>query len=216
MADEHNPFLFPGKLEIYCGPMKCGKTRAMLERVDKLPYANVPFVFFKPTTDTRDMLVHSRFGDINYDCLFVNGQKPEEIIKKIDGMKFIKGVVLIDEAQFFPNSIVDVIDFLTFNRYNVIAGGLDLDFRGEPFGQMPFLLSKADEVVKLYGVCEHVSLKGKKCSSRATRTQRLIDGLPAEYGAPIVSIEGKNSREIYQCRCLEHHIVPGKKQHINI
>lgn len=83
---------------------------------------------------------------------------------------------------------------------NVVVSGLDLDFRGEPFGSMPVLLSLADEVHKLNGVCDY-----EGCSNPATRTQRLVNGFPASYNAPIILVG--DAKEGYQCRCLQHHEV---------
>jgi thymidine kinase len=83
----------------------------------------------------------------------------------------------------------------------VLVAGLDLDFRGEPFGLMPELMSRADAISKLTAVC---SLCGEP---NATRTQRLVGGLPAEYGAPLIAV---GAADLYEARCREHHIVPGK------
>lgn len=199
-----NEFFKEGRLEVYCGPMKCGKSREMLARVDRFPYVGAPFLFFKPSTDTRDSVVKSRFAKIQFECEFVNSGKPKEILDALGRKDFNHGVVLIDEAQFFGRKIVDVVNLLVLRKYHVILGGLDLDFRGKPFGPMPFLLARADEVHKLVGVCEY-----DKCNMPATRTQRLIGGKPAHYDSPIVSVEGKEN-EVYQCRCLQHHVVLGR------
>jgi thymidine kinase len=84
-----------------------------------------------------------------------------------------------------------------------------LDFRGEPFGPMPYLMARADIVKKLKGVCEYTH--GKiRCQNLSTRTQRLIDGKPANYDAPIILVEG-SGKETYETRCLEHHFIPKDK-----
>ena len=86
---------------------------------------------------------------------------------------------------------------------NVIMAGLDLDFRGEPFGQMSYLLTIADFVQKCTGICDYDG-----CKAVATRTQRLVNGRPASYYSPIILIG--DQKEGYQCRCLKHHKVPDK------
>jgi thymidine kinase len=80
----------------------------------------------------------------------------------------------------------------------VIVAGLDMDFRGEPFGQMPFLLAKAEMVDKLSAIC-------MECGESAFRTQRLVDGKPAHYDDPVVIV---GASELYEARCRAHHFVP--------
>lgn len=197
--DSRHPFR-PGVLEVYCGPMKSGKTRELINRVDKLEYLSERFVFIKPSIDTRNEKVHSRFlnGSKELDCQFVKPEESGKIIQVANGYE----VVAIDEAQFFPPDLVAVVDEMLRNRKNVIIGGLDLDFRGEGFGPMPLLLARADYVEKLTAVCEY-----RKCNSPATRTQRLIGGGPAHYNSPIILVEG-SGLETYEARCLSHHFVP--------
>ena len=86
-------------------------------------------------------------------------------------------------------------------EHQMIVAGLDLDFRGEPFGPMPALLCRADEVQKLHAIC-------MVCGEEATRTQRLVNGTPAHYDDPIIQV---GAAESYEARCREHHIVPGRK-----
>lgn len=193
-----------GVLEVFCGPMKCGKTRELIHRVDKFPYIEAGFRFIKPTIDTRDKNITSRFlgQKFTYECDPVDPKNPEEILNYINGEH---DLVAIDEAQFFSGGLVQVVEHLLQQDKNVVIGGLELDFRGEPFGPMPYLLTIADEVTKLTAVCEYNS-----CKSLANRTQRLINGEPAHYTAPLVSIEGSTQEESYQARCLKHHEVPGK------
>lgn len=197
------PLIKPGVLEVYCGPMKSGKTKEIINRIDKLRFMkDSDFIFIKPLLDTRDSMIKTRFGDLSYECAFVEENNPDEIIRRVEDKHKL---VIIDEAQFFGVGIIQVIEKLLLSGRNIIVGGLDLDFRGEPFGQMPHLLSMAQEVYKLSAICEF-----KNCNSLANRTQRLIDKKPAEYNSPIVLIEGSGD-ETYEPRCLTHHFVPGKK-----
>ncbi|MGV8142925.1 MAG: thymidine kinase [Candidatus Pacearchaeota archaeon] len=200
-----HPFM-PGFLEVYCGPMKSGKTRELLHRVDKLDYLPNRATFFKPSTDTRDTKIHSRYlnGDKSIPCIIVGSKDSYSIVSQVEGID----VVVIDEAQFFDSGLIRTVEELVRARKNVIIGGLDLDFRGEPFGPMPQILARANVVTKLTAVCEYID--GNRCDRLASRSQRLIDGVPERYEANTVAVEdtSPNSRETYEARCLEHHFVP--------
>ncbi|MCJ7688413.1 MAG: thymidine kinase, partial [Clostridiaceae bacterium] len=107
-------------------------------------------------------------------------------------------VVAIDEVQFFDLGINDIITTLADSNKRVICAGLDMDFRGVPFGPIPALLATAEFVDKIQAICV-------VCGNPATRTQRLINGKPARYEDPIVLI---GATESYEARCRKCHIVP--------
>jgi thymidine kinase len=107
-------------------------------------------------------------------------------------------VVGIDEAQFFDPEIVVVAQELADRGLRVVVAGLDLDFRGEPFGPMPVLMTKAERVDKLHAIC-------MVCGEEASRTQRLVNGKPARYDDPVVIV---GAAELYEARCRLHHEVP--------
>ena len=198
----HNPNIKKGILEMYCGPMRCGKTKSMLDRVEPLNFmSGLEYIFIKPNVDTRDTVVKSNNG-MECPCNFVDEKDPYEILSLVEDKHHI---IAIDEIQLFYKGIGEVITALLLKGKNVLGGGLDLDFRGEPFGEMPYLLSIANEVHKLTAVCQY-----QGCNMAATKTQRLINEQPAQYHSPILSIEGENMNETYEPRCLEHHIVPGR------
>lgn len=199
MPAPYHPFVKPGVLEIFSGPMKSGKSLALLHRVEKLKYMKgEKFLVFKPKLDTRDLVMRSRFGSLSHECIFVNEHIPEEIFSYVENDT---SLVAIDEIHFFGSKIVPVVLELLKQNKNVVVAGLDTDFRGEPFGSMPILLSLADEVHKLNGICDYPS-----CRAPASRTQRLVNGVPADYHSPIILVGDVN--EGYQCRCLQHHEVP--------
>ena len=106
-------------------------------------------------------------------------------------------MVAVEEAQFFDEGIVDACRSLADSGYQVIVAGLDMDFRGRPFGPMPSLLAEADEVVKLRAICAI-------CGRDASRSQRLIDGKPAPASAPTILV---GAQETYEARCRQHHEV---------
>ena len=107
-------------------------------------------------------------------------------------------VIAIDEVQFFDWTIADVCQQLADGGKRVILAGLDMDFRGEPFGPMPLLMAQAESVDKLQAICV-------VCGAPASRTQRLIDGEPARYDEPVVVV---GAAELYEARCRRHHDVP--------
>ncbi|MGQ0419722.1 thymidine kinase, partial [Bacillus sp. HC-Mk] len=110
-------------------------------------------------------------------------------------------VIAIDEVQFFDGDIVEVVQVLANRGYRVIVAGLDQDFRGLPFGQVPQLMAIAEHVTKLQAVCS-------VCGSPASRTQRLIDGEPAAFDDPIILV---GASESYEPRCRHCHAVPANK-----
>jgi len=107
-------------------------------------------------------------------------------------------VVAVDEVQFLDDGIVDVLTLLADRGMRVIVAGIDMDFRGEPFGPMGHVLAIAEMVDKLHAICVC-------CGNPATRNQRLVDGEPAPYEAPTIQVGGAES---YEARCRLCHEVP--------
>jgi len=186
----------PGTIEVICGSMFCGKTEELIRRLRRAIIAKNQVQVFKPIIDNRYVVerVHSHAG-IEIDAAPISDIT--EIYHLLDSKTSVIG---IDEAQFFSDDIVHVVDDLSEKGIRVVLAGLDMDFRGEPFGMMPILMSKAEKVDKLYAIC-------MVCGEPATRTQRLVDGKPANYHDPIVIF---GASEMYEARCRKHHIVPGK------
>lgn len=204
MPNSNSPLIVPGSFEIYVGCVQSGKSRKLIERLDQLRYVpNCQFLAFKPKIDTRDKGIKSRFGSLSLDCINIDESNPDEIL---DHLKLGIDVLAIDEISLFGPGIERVVEYSMINRYHVIAAGLDTDFRGEPFNQMPHLLSIATDVTKMGGVC--------RCGKVATRTQRLIDGKPAHYDSPLILIDGAGAD--YECRCINCHEVPGKPKIMNL
>lgn len=185
-----------GRIEVICGSMFCGKTEELIRRVRRAIIAKQKIKVFKPSLDDRYGIerITSHTGQ---SVAAVPVADSSEILRYANGSAT---VVAIDEAQFFDAGIVDVVLELV-DRYNirVIMAGLDLDFRGEPFGAMPQLLCIAEEVVKLHAICV-------VCGENASRTQRLVNGQPASYHDPTILV---GAQEAYEARCRLHHDVPG-------
>ena len=180
-----------GQVEVICGSMFSGKTEELIRRARRAVIAQQTIQVFKPALDDRYgiQLVSSHTGQ-NIEAEPVNS--PQEILHRLaDGTT----VVAIDEAQFFDAHLIQVVDTLAARGIRVIIAGLDLDFRGEPFGPMPQLLCRAEEGTKLHAICV-------KCGDLASRTQRLVNGNPARYDDPIILV---GAQESYEARCRKHH-----------
>lgn len=184
-----------GYIEVIAGCMFAGKTEELIRRIQVLSYAKRKIAVFKPKIDNRYAEDHvvshagSRVEGINIE-------KAVDILDHVDGVD----VVAIDEVQFFDDDIVKVCEHLAVNGVRVMVAGLDMDFRGEPFGVIPKLMTTAEFVTKLTAVCT-------VCGAPATRTQRLVNGEPASYDDPIVLI---GASEAYEARCRHCHHVHNK------
>lgn len=183
-------------LEVICGSMFSGKSEELIRRVKRAKYAKQNVVVFKHASDMRyDLTKVSSHNKNMIEAIPVN--TPENIIKCVRHYELTGEVhvVAIDEVQFFDESIVSVIKQLTFEGKRVIVAGLDQDFRGEPFTFMGYLMAIADYVDKLHAICV-------VCGKEASRTQRIIDGKPANINEPIVLV---GSEENYEARCSKCH-----------
>ncbi len=182
-------------LEVVVGSMFSGKSEELIRRVKRAAIAKQHVLVFKPALDYRyGMEKVAAHNGLHIDCLPIS--EPEDILNQIDENV---DVVAIDEVQFFGPTIVPVCQSLVKAGKRVIAAGLDQDFRGEPFGSVPALMAVAEQVTKLNAICV-------VCGRPASRTQRLIDGLPARYDEPIILI---GATENYEARCSRCHEVPG-------
>ena len=172
------------------------KQEELIRHINVLSYAKKNIIVFKPKIDNRysDSEIVSHSG-AKVPCLVV--EKAQDILKKIEADT---EVVAIDEVQFFDKDIVEVCEYLADKGIRVMVAGLDKDFRGESFGVMPELLTRAEFVTKLTAVCA-------KCGAPATRTQRLVNGKPAGFEDPIVMV---GADESYEPRCRHCHQVPNK------
>lgn len=183
--------------ELITGPMSCGKTEELLRRIRRCEIAKKKIKVFSPAIDTREHgdYIKSRNG------LAANAIKIEHSIQILHHVKPDDEIIAIDELQFFDSDITKVITYLMNNGKKIIGSGLELDFKSEPFGHMPELMCIATRVDKLHAVC-------MKCGSEhATRTQRLINGKPADKSSPLIMIGGD---EAYEARCIKCYELPDK------
>ncbi len=185
-----------GWIEVICGCMFAGKTEELIRRINVLSYARKNILVFKPKIDDRYSTteIASHAGS-KVPCIVISEAK--EILDHVNNDT---DVVAIDEVQFFDEDVVDICEYLADSGLRVMVAGLDKDFRGEPFGVLPDLLTRAEFVTKLTAVCA-------KCGAPATRTQRIINGKPASFNDPIVLVGAK---EAYEPRCRHCHEIVEK------
>ncbi|MCX7951594.1 MAG: thymidine kinase [Clostridiales bacterium] len=183
-----------GYIEVIVGPMYSGKSEELIRRIKRAKIAKQNVLVFKPVIDDRysKTCVVSHTG-IKEEAICISSSN--EIFEHI---KDTTDVVAIDEVQFFDENIADVCKKIADKGKRVICAGLDMDFRGEPFGPIPKLLAIAEFVDKIQAICV-------VCGNPATRTQRLINGKPARYNDPIILV---GATEAYEARCRKCHIVP--------
>lgn len=185
-----------GWIEVVVGPMYSGKSEELIRRLRRAQIARQKIQVFKPSIDDRYSID---------EVVSHNGEKIKAIpVKNSDEIyKLLSDdaeVIGIDEVQFFDDGIIDLCRRLADKGLRVIVAGLDMDFRGEPFGPTPNIMAIAEFVDKLTAVCVI-------CGHPANRTQRLINGEPASYNEPTILVGAKES---YEARCRLHHQVPKK------
>jgi thymidine kinase len=185
-----------GWIEVICGSMFSGKSEELIRRVKRAEIARQNVQVFKPRIDVRYHLSKvTAHSGAQLEAGVVDSAL--DILAQVEPDT---SVVAIDEVQFFDWAIADVCSQLADRNLRVIAAGLDMDFRGEPFGPMPLLMAMAEIVDKLQAICV-------RCGAPASRTQRLINGQPAAYSDPVIMV---GAAEVYEARCRRCHEVPGK------
>ncbi|MFP5040122.1 thymidine kinase [Parasediminibacterium sp. JCM 36343] len=169
-----------GWIEVICGSMFSGKTEELIRRLKRVKIANLKVEIFKPSIDTRYDDVHVVSHDANaiHSTPIDNSQTILLMANDVD-------VVGIDEAQFFDPEIVNVCQSLAAKGIRVIVAGLDMDYKGKPFGAMPNLLAIADYITKLHAICV-------QCGNIANISYRKT----AQEGQVLVG-----EKESYEPRC---------------
>ena len=152
----------PGRIEVVCGSMFSGKTEELIRRMKRAKFAKQKVEIFKPALDTR----YSEEDVVSHDLNSIQST-PIESSGSILLLASDIDVVGIDEAQFLDNGLVDVCNQLANRGVRVIVAGLDMDFKGVPFGPIPALCAIADEVTKVHAICV-------KCGALAYVSHRLV------------------------------------------
>lgn len=169
-----------GWIEVICGSMFSGKTEELIRRLKRVRIAEQSVEIFKPSHDTR----YSENEVVSHDARAIASRSvasSDEILSVASNID----VIGIDEAQFFDDALTSVCEELALRGHRVIVAGLDMDFRGRPFGPMPSLLAVAEYITKLHAICNH-------CGNLATHTYRLTtDAETVVLG----------EKDIYEARC---------------
>jgi thymidine kinase len=181
-----------GWVELIVGPMFSGKSEELIRRVTRAVIAKQRVQAFKHAIDDR----YAALAVASHAGRTLEAQPVASAAQLLEQVAGETQVVAVDEAQFLDAGIVEVVERLADAGKRVIVAGLDLDFRGEPFGPMPQLIARAEVVEKLTAIC--------RCGRAATRTQRLIHGRPAHYDDPTVLV---GAAESYEPRCRSCHVV---------
>ena len=153
----------PGRIEVVCGPMFSGKTEELIRRMKRAEFARQKVEIFKPAIDTR----YSEEDVVSHDQHSI----PSTPIDSSSSILLLSSdidVVGIDEAQFLDDRLPEVCNELANRGVRVIVAGLDMDFKGVPFGPMPALCAIADEVTKVHAICV-------RCGNLAYVSHRLVD-----------------------------------------
>lgn len=177
-----------GSLEVICGPMFSGKSEELIRRIKRAIIAKQKVQAFKPALDDRyDLSAIASHSEQKHGAIPV--KDTVELARLLDPEA---EVVALDEVQFMDEGLLPIIEDLANRGVRVIAGGLDQDSNGEPFGIMPLLLAKAEYVTKLQAIC-------MVCGGLAGRTQRLV-----HTGGQVLV----GAAEAYEARCRHCHEVP--------
>lgn len=185
-------------LEVIIGPMFSGKTSELIRLVEREVYAKRKGAIFKIAFDKRyserEVVTHN---GLRYDAYTVASS--DEGLRKIEELAISSDLdaIGVDEVNFFPVALVELLDRLA-DKKKVIACGLNMNFKAEPFQTTMELAARADRVRYLSAVCV-------VCGQEATRTQRLVEGKPAPKDSPIIAVGGK---EMYEPRCRNCYAPP--------
>ncbi|MFB6071574.1 MAG: thymidine kinase [Halobacterium sp.] len=185
-----------GWVEVITGSMFSGKTEELLRRLRRAEIAGQNVAAFTPAVDDRygEATLGSHAGR-TWEATVV--ETTAEGVSKIPSHLNGEEVVAVDEANFFPNELVEVCQNLASDGRRVVVSGTDQTFRGEPFEPIPQLMAVAEYVEKFQAICT-------QCGEPATRNQRLIEGEPAHYDDPTIMV---GAEESYEARCRNCHVV---------
>ncbi len=215
---------FPGYVEVVAGHSGIGKTRYYFEKIKKLQIPESWYLVFDPVENERSSthtLVREDEKLVNaFPCIKINGKNPKEILEKIAENK-AKNIdpyfVIIDEGQFFSKDLVKIaFQLARTEKFHVIVAGVDIDYRGEPFGPMGELIARADIRTNLEPFKCHL----EDCFAKSSRIQAIQNGAPLPWVddlgeiSKFISFEGEETRTgitFHPC-CPTHLEVPGKPE----
>jgi thymidine kinase len=173
--------------------MFSGKTEELIRRIRRAEIARQKIQVFKPSIDTR----YAEREVTSHSGLQAEAVPVENTAQVREMIEPDTTVIALDEVQFFDAEVVNLCEDLAARGMRVIVAGLDMDFRGVPFGPVPDLLARAEHVQKLQAICV-------VCGGPASRTQRIVNGRPAAYDDPVILV---GAEETYEARCRGCHEV---------
>ncbi|MBN1955173.1 MAG: thymidine kinase [Anaerolineae bacterium] len=182
-----------GWIEVICGSMFSGKSEELIRRVRRAEIARQKVQVFKHSLDTR----YAQKEVASHNGIKLQAIPVHDVAQLQSRIETDATVIAIDEGQFFTIALVDLCGELADRGMRVVVAGLDMDFRGEPFGPMPLIMAAAERVDKLQAICV-------VCGGPASRTQRLINGAPSAYDDPVIMV---GADEVYEARCRGCHEV---------
>jgi thymidine kinase len=185
----------PGWIEVISGVMFSGKSEELIRRVRRATLARRSVQVFKSHLDSRYAGI---YNVTSHDGTALEATPVDSAAEILRQVRPGTEIVAIDEAQFLGVELLEAATALAGRGVRVIVAGTDTDFRGEPFGAMGDLMAIAETVDKLRAICV-------VCGGEACRNQRLVDGRPARWDAPLIVVGG---RETYEARCRHCHRVP--------
>jgi len=184
-----------GKLKIITGCMFTEKSLELVETALELERQGVHYLAFSTIKDE----IRSRAIETTIPAYHIKKEEPYMILYYVGAASGARGkveTILIDEVQFFTESILDIINSLLDQGIDIVAGGLDLTFKGEPFGIMRDLLCLAYDIKKKHTKCAVCG------SNEASMSQRLLNGKPAPFDGPLVLLDKSQGEYTYEPRCV--------------
>lgn len=183
----HVPTLWhTGWIEVICGSMFSGKTEELIRRLKRAQIAKQKVQVFKPLLDSR----YSKEHVTSHSSLQLDAQGVPDAEAILTGLEDNTRIVGVDEAQFFSPALIEVCQRMANRGLRVVVAGLDLDYRGVPFGPMPALMAIAEYVTKMSAICT-------VCGSPASRSQRLKNSPGGDSDKQVLV----GAQEIYEARC---------------
>jgi thymidine kinase len=165
-----------GRIEVICGSMFSGKTEELIKRIKKVEFGKQKFIVFKPKIDSRnpkEKIVSHAKNEISSKIV----EKAKDIFNSGKNYE----VVAIDEAQFFDQDLVLICNKLANNGIRVIVAGLDMDYKGNPFGPMPNLMACAEKVTKVHAICVETGEKANYSFRKSINEDLVMVGEKKEY-----------------------------------
>lgn len=198
-------------LEMILGPMFCGKTEELIRRVEREKVVEKKVLAFKPAIDTRYSrdYIKSHTGASLQAIPIDHASKIFWHLRRNSDVQ----VIALDEIQFFDEEIITLCEeYANSTRIEIIASGLNLDFRREPFkfkGSNKHIgeIMPIAHITNLRAKCTYKMENHEFCDKGADYTQRLVNGKPAHYDSPLILV---GASEAYAARCLKHHFIEGK------